>query len=651
MKKVIITILTFFMACIIYSVPASAKDYTENGFTYRVDEKDAIVTGTEIKEGDIVIPASLGGFTVTEIDEEAFEKTAITSVVIPDTVKYIGYSAFEDAEKLVSVKMPRELTGMGNYAFAGCSSLKEVWFNEKLKSIGKKAFAECISLKKVILPDGVKKIETGTFDRCYKLNTVKFGDKTETIGERAFFKNYALKSVRIPKSVVKVNNEAFYKCGDLTQAVFENEKTKLGTGIFAGCTSLKKVSLPKKLNNIPERLFYNCTSLASVKLPENAIILKKKAFYNCKKLKSVKMSRKTYAIGDSTFAYSGLTKLDLSPDMQFIGNGAFQGTKITNLELKSKITYIGKFVFADCRKLKTIYIPASVKGINMRAFNNCTSLKAIYVAAGNAYYCSQDGVLYDKGKTKLLQYPLNKTSSSFRTPSSLQTVPQGSFSGNPYLKSVVISARYISNDAFSGASKLETVVINSGTVKIGSGAFAECECLKNITIPGSVQEIGSHAFESCDFTRFRIPSGLRKMGTGVFDGCSRLAAFEGGSAYYRTDNGVLYNGSKTELIKYPPCKSDKKFTAPDSVKVVRSEAFNHVSKLTEIEFGPNITSMKWHSIYYLKNLKSVAINSKNFKRGSSSCISECDRLAVVVGPDNYIMRRIADKTGTTLISL
>ena len=54
------------------------------------------------------------------------ENTTITSVVLPETIEYIGRRAFYCCSNLTSITLPESLTSIGNFAFDGCGRLKEV---------------------------------------------------------------------------------------------------------------------------------------------------------------------------------------------------------------------------------------------------------------------------------------------------------------------------------------------------------------------------------------------------------------------------------------------------------------------------------------------------------------------------------------------
>lgn len=652
MKKYVITTLLLFFLMGTNAVSASAKVYKENGISYEVKHKEAIVIDAETSGGELVIPSTLGGFKVTGIGNYAFSGRQYEKVTLPDSIKEIGTDAFRNNEKIKSIQLPANLQYLNTRAFSGCSALSEIKFNAKLKEIGYRAFSECISLKKVTLPDSLLTVGEEAFERCYKLNSIKFGKKLTGVGERAFYKNYALKTVHIPSNVKEVEKEAFKKCEDLKKVTFAGSRTKLAEGVFANCISLKKITLPKKMKSVSEKLFYGCKGLKSIKLPETATILKKRAFSYCSNLQSIKMSKKTYAIGDGTFAYTGLKKISLSPNMQFIGNGAFRGTELKSITLGSKVTFIGNKVFADCKRLRLVSIPESVRGINPGAFNNCTSLRAIHVAAGNKNYSSQDGVLYNKNKTKLIQYPLHKTNKSFRTPSTLSSIRSNAFSGNAYLENVVVKSKTIGEYAFSGLESLKSVTVLSGTTKISTGCFMGCQNLSRLTLPDSVSSIGYGAFESCSFSKVHIPSSLKYLGDNVFQGCTKIQEFEGGTgAKYKVRDGILYNSDLSALIKYPPKKAAKQFTVPNSVRKVRARAFEYASNLTKLEFGTKLQSFGYHAISEAKNLKSIVINSKKLHGGYYNAVNNCNRLAVIVGPNTLEMRWMAASANATLITL
>lgn len=651
-----VTLLLFML--LVLAVPVSARSpkvYEEDGIYYQVKDKQAVITSItwySSQGANLVIPDTLGGFPVTRIADRAIRGQYMQKVTFPAGLQQIDKKAFQDCKKLKELSFPAKLKKVDTDAFSGCTALTTVSFNKGLEQIGNRAFSNCISLKKLVLTGNVKTIGSRSFEKCYKLGSVKFNKKLKEIGDHAFYKAYALRSITVPSGVKEVGDQAFSNCDRLTRVKFAGQKTGLGKGVFYKCESLKKAVLPKKIHNIPEETFSGCKKIQKVTIPKQVSIIKKKAFFRCDALKSVTLNKKIYAIGDNAFAESGLKKLKLNAKMQFIGNGAFRETNLKSLKLTSRVTFIGNRVFGNCRKLRTIYIPASVKGINPGAFHNCVSLRAIHVAGGNKNYTSAEGVLYDKGKKKLIQYPLHKANASFRTPGGLQKIREGAFAENPYLKNVTVSAKKIGSRAFAGMSSLKTVTIKSGAVSIDASAFEGDKSLSQVTIPDSVTKIGSAAFMETGIKKIHIPSHLNYLGSDAFAGCRKLAAFDGRKgSHYSVEKGVLYNGKMTTLIKYPAKKKGTSFVVPDTVRTVRGEAFDHTNHLTKIEFGKNLYDLSSNAIWGAKNLKSVVFRSKDIDYGSSYAISDCDKLAVIVGPDTYMFREIARNANATLISL
>ncbi len=627
-------------------------DGVEGPLRYYVDDEKVTITSYTGNGTEVNVPSSIDGYPVCDIDYGAFSNTSIKSITLPDSLKSISSSAFENCEKLQSITIPSSVSYIGSYAFYGCDRLKKVTFNtNKLSSIPSSCFEFCKKLQSITIPSSVKRIGSNAFYRCTKLSSVTLGKKVKTIESGAFRENYALTSISFPAKVRRIEDEAFYHCTKLKSVTFKSKNTKFTTS-FGRCSALTKIVIPKNMASVPERAFYGCTSLKKVTLSPLTKLIKRRAFYGCESLKTITLRKKIYAIGDGAFEGSGLKKIKLNAKLQYIGNGAFKGTRVKKVKLPGKVSYIGNRVFKDCERLVSISIPASVKGLNPGAFGGCLSLKSITVSSGNKNYSSANGVLFDKNKTMLLQYPMNKTSRSYSVPGSVSVIRSSAFEGNDHLMNLSVGAASIHNHAFAEMKNLKSVTIRSGVRTIAASVFEGDSRLTTVNMASTVTSIGSRAFADTKIKSIMIPSGLTKLADDVFSGCNRISAFYG-STYgkYSVRDGVLYtNGGKT-LLKYPSRKSSSSFSVPEQVTKVSGEAFKNVLSLKKLDFSKNIKYLTYACIYNCKKLKQVVFAGGTKLKSGAYAIESCDKLAVIVGPKQYLLDRMADNAGATLITL
>lgn len=123
----------FLLAVILLPMLASAYDFSYNGLRYSfVSQTEQTVEiassnlspgsdGPVSYSGDIVIPSTVsnGGKTykVVGIGESAFVNSNITSISLPNTLKYIGKEAFQTCLGLTTITIPQSVTTYGNNVF------------------------------------------------------------------------------------------------------------------------------------------------------------------------------------------------------------------------------------------------------------------------------------------------------------------------------------------------------------------------------------------------------------------------------------------------------------------------------------------------------------------------------------------------------
>ena len=115
----------------------------------------AVIISYQCFENEIDIPSTIDGKPVTEIWKWAFKNTVLTTVKLPDTLKQISESAFED-NIIEQIEIPEGVEFIDNYAFKN-NKLKALKLPKTLKSIGVEAFYKN-SLSKIAVPWRLNKV-------------------------------------------------------------------------------------------------------------------------------------------------------------------------------------------------------------------------------------------------------------------------------------------------------------------------------------------------------------------------------------------------------------------------------------------------------------------------------------------------------------
>ena len=401
------------------------------------------------------------------------------------------------------------------------------------------SFAYCNDLKSVTLPDSIISIGGSAFYGCSNLTKITLPDSIISIGGSAFYGCYNLTKINLPKGITKIPDYVFSGCVNLESLTISGEITYVGANAFNACSKLIKtegeIQYIKAIVNgsLNEHfILYDATSssMTNISVSDECKIIGSRAFYGCNSLTSIEIPKGVTSIGDSAFyGCGGLTSIEIPNGVTSIGDSAFYGCGgLTSIEIPNGVTSIGNRAFYGCTGLTSIKIPSGVSSIGNGAFNSCSNLEII-VDDSNTHYSSENGNLYNKNKTVLMNW-CDEVSEI--------VIPNNILSLSPYV--------------FYDCDNIESVTFESGSLleNIGNYAFYGCENLTNFEIPDNVTSIGNYAFYDCKgLTNIEIPGNVISIGCYALYGCTGLTSltFENPNNWQRaSDSG--FNSNVSSLI-------------------------------------------------------------------------------------------------------
>ncbi len=339
-----------------------------------------------------------------------------TSYVVPSTVTKISQYAFYHCTNLSSIKVLSSVTSIGERAFEGCKNLKTVILSSGLKTIGKQAFWYCEQLEKINIPNTVKSIQSYAFAYCYKLKSIKLPNSVTSIGESTFNACKGLTSITIPGSVKILKFNTFMGCTSLTSVKLTKGLTTIQGNAFKGCTNLTSITIPDSVTAIGHYVFEGCKKLTSITIPKSVASIGRGLFRGCSQLRKIDVSAKNkkFASKDGVLFNKKITVLYVYPSakkdtsykvpssVKTIATSAFYGcNNLKTLTVSKKVSVVENGTFTACKKLQTIYFLSGVKKIRDE-FVNCKNLKTLVIPASvkSILISSKgDGILSSKAVT------------------------------------------------------------------------------------------------------------------------------------------------------------------------------------------------------------------------------------------------------------
>ena len=593
----------------------AVPEYTDGDWGYNLSGNDAIIVSySGPSGGTITIPATVGGYSVvsigngsaifdtsvtgnlvisngpTKINNYAFYKCSgfTGSLIIPNSVTSIGYDAFYNCSGFTgSPVIPDSVTSIGFDAFNGCSGFTgSLVIPDSVTSIGSYAFRGCTGLRELTIPISLNAVASNSspaFSRCTGIEAVHF-----TKGTGIGF-NYGSSSSSSGYNYYGYT-PWYLSRSSLTQVTFEDGITSIGDYTFRGCTSITSVSLPDSVTSLGNSAFYECTSLTSVTISDSLTTMMSNVFYRCTAIRELTIPINWPISGQ----FSGCTNLQIIHFTKGSGIGydysypyslPIYRQSLTQVTFEDGIRAIGSYTFYECTGLTSVTIPDSVTRIGTNSFSQCTGLRELALPIST------------------------NVGSGFIGCTNVQWV---TFTTGTGRSAIYSSPYYSSTPWFLSKRSLQGITLSEGIISIEGamfkGTFSD-SIITTIDIPDSVEIISDSAFNNCDSLEAVIlGSSLNSLGNAVFDGCSSLYRIDVDplNETYSSADGILFNKSKTELIKYPVGRSGE-YDIPGSVEIIGIRAFRYCTYLTSVTIPDSVTSIHGNAFEGCTSLTSVVI--------------------------------------------
>ncbi len=473
-----------------------------------------------------------------------------------------------------------KITSVGPQSFT-LTSIEEIILPNSVKEIGDSAFAGLESLNKVTFGNGLTKIGTEAFNKC-QLSSIELPDTINTIVTKAFSNNPSLTYVEIKGGSFILPGGTFTGSPVKNITVSDtNSKVILDAKVF-GVTSVEEITLDG-LYGLKEGCLGSIESLKKVIFKgTNLTDVDPKAAINSNNIESFEyqgeISSKICS-DQGCLLLSGVVKLvpikktiiEFDVDVKGIDPNAFRShDKLIEVtfDKNSTLTSIPDSAFAGCSSLTSISIPDSVEGIGNRAFVEVSQSYNVTEYKGCSYLSEID----------------------FGSGSKLKSIGAEAFYGAA-ITTLNLPASLISigNDCFAGCNNLtEVVAIGNSLKSIGDGAFKNTP-LRSIIIPGSMDSLGKNVFAGCrnlsaisfgqsskysfdgnaiyekidsnESKLIFLCSGVRSLEVPSFVSEIDLVAFEyasdlseiivADSSHYSSENGLLLNKDGNKILYIP----------------------------------------------------------------------------------------------------
>ena len=372
------------------------------------------------------------------------------------------------------------------------------------------------------------------------------------------------------------------------------------------------VNIPATVMDPNNQYTFNVTAIAnnstipnatSVTMPNTIVLIEANAFKG-KNLRSIMIPSSVITVGDGAFSQmAALTTINVAPgNTHFYSNDGVLIEKIgsndwvasypvaktgTEYAVPEGIYGVRTGAFQCAANLIKLTLPASLKespsSAEFTGYSSAAKLANIEVAAGNTVFKSIDGVLVSLDGKKLIAYPNAKPGAASSLPAYQGVIGQPSAS----VYKIPDDVEIVGQAAFAQVNGLTAIELNE-VKKLEKGAFDKQTKLRNVRLGSSVDTIEE----------------------GAFGGNQNLTAFDVDplNPNYTSDDGVIYNADKTELVLFPGGKGGEYTTLPTTTKI-RRRAFYYNNVLAKVNFNKDLEVIDGDAFQATTELKNITFEA------------------------------------------
>lgn len=570
----------------------------------------------------IVIPATVeyGGFTfaVTKINDYSLENALNLEINAP--VETLGFQT-ERGERpsgsgwrIRSIKLPSTLKRIEDYTFHA-SRLREIDLPESLEYIGESAFGKCDDLKSISIPASVKTIGENAFRYCRYITTATVS--AEEIGEGAFSNCRMLETLTLNEGVKKIGTEIISGTERLTELYLPASVEKIGTSTTyttgytdtkmlicrdSKCEAIRVSEANPYYKDIDGVLFnkagtslfeYPCGRKAGhYDVPAGVSVIDAYAFSHCMELHSVGLPEGLRSIRNSAFDLTGLcSTVTLPESLDSLGCNSFWEynssipPSFPVLRLSSQVppkvrislelentepndNYLSQKT--PIKDVRYVCVPAEAYEAYMSdKFWSRLNIVTEFDTDGNfVYEPVADGKTELVGCHKAVEGSVNvpATVSIDGSDNTVAIIGKRAFCNNSAITEAILpeTVEEIADSAFYGCTALRSInILQNPAETAQNAAHAPYQATAQ---KSALKRIGASALYDTALESLYIPEHtMLTMPHCIFTDSLRKIEVDALNPYYRAEDGVLYNAAMDTLLIYPSAKETTVFILPETV--------------------------------------------------------------------------------------